>query len=209
MQWLRSAIDIALAAGITRNEIHTLVATAPPPARPLVDADIPWPVDPDHVVYDEVPRGLLTLADAAAKYGVTRNRLGVAVHRGLIPRAGRIRGTGRRGLRHLISENALRRYLKLDPALPESAEDQSDAVEAQPQIEVAELPYYDELPEGLITLTEGARRYGIRSRRIHRWLSQGRISRMGYLRGRGPQGGYVVLSESELAALVEQEQPNR
>ena len=58
-EWLRSAINQALASGITRREIFTMVATAP-----------------------------------AARYGVRRNTLEVALFRGNIPRAGRIKGHG-------------------------------------------------------------------------------------------------------------------
>ena len=86
-EWLRSAINQALASGITRREIFTMVATAPPPARP-------WPDDPNRIIYDEVPEGPLTLTDAAARYGVRRNTLEVALFRGNIPRAGRIKGHG-------------------------------------------------------------------------------------------------------------------
>lgn len=202
---MRSAIDIALAAGVTRNEIFNLVATAPPPASQPTNVDMAWPVDPDRLVYDEVPQGLITLTDAASKYGVTRNRLGVAVHRGLIPRAGRIRGSGHSGLRHLVSESALRRYLGLEPAVHEAVEDRAETAEAQPRPQIIGLPYYEELPAGLITLVEGARKYGIPTRRIHQWLRRGKIGRMGYLRGKSPQGGLVVLAESELVALVDRE----
>ena len=90
-----------------------MVATAPPPPPR------PWPDDPDRIIYNEVPEGLLTLTDAAAKYGVRRNTLAVALHRGVIPRAGRIPGYGQGGLRHLVPEAALRRYLGLDPEPPE------------------------------------------------------------------------------------------
>ena len=65
-----------------------MVATASsPPARP-------WPDDSNRIVYGEVPEGLLTLTDAAARYGVRRNTLEVALFRGNIPRAGRIKGHG-------------------------------------------------------------------------------------------------------------------
>ena len=49
---------------------------------------------PNRIIYDEMPEGLLTLTDAAARYGVRRNTLEVALFRGNIPRAGRIKGHG-------------------------------------------------------------------------------------------------------------------
>ena len=203
-EWLRSAINHALARGVTRREIFTMVATAPPPPpRPYpADAGTPWPDDPDRIVYDEVPAGLLTLTDAAAKYGVRRNTLEVALHRGKIPRAGRITGHGQGGLRHLVSEAALLRYLGLDPE-PAEASNATDAEPAaQPRPAPDDLPFYDELPAGLITRTEAARQYGVPASRIRHWMRTGRITHMGYLRGGSPQGGYVLLVEAELAALA-------
>ena len=199
---LRSAIYHALAMGIPRRDIFTMVATAPPPSPSiLADDDEAWPNSPDAIVYDEVPAGLLTLADAATKYGVRHNTLEVALFRGNIPRAGRLRGSGYGGLRNLVSEAALRRYLNLPP---EEGVAPDAGPEPLPRRLVAgeKLPIYDALPEGLITLQEAARRYGVPARRISNWVQRGRLTRMGYLRGRSPQGGYVALVEAELAALV-------
>ena len=84
VEWLRSAINHALARGVTRSAIYTMVATAPPPRPYAADANAAWPTDPDRIVYDEVPAGLITLPDAAAKYGVKPGRLNVAVFRGMI-----------------------------------------------------------------------------------------------------------------------------
>ena len=171
-----------------------MVATAPPPpARP-------WPDDPNRIIYDEVPEGLLTLTDAAARYGVRRNTLEVALFRGNIPRAGRIKGHGYSGLRHLVSEAALRRYLGLDPEPAEASNATDAGAAAQPRPAPDDLPLYDELPEGLITLTEAARQYGVPATRIRSWMRTGRITHMGYLRGGSPQGGHVLLVEAELAA---------
>ena len=195
-EWLRSAINHALASGITRREIFTMVATAPPPPPRS------WPDDPDRIIYDEVPAGLLTLTDAAARYGVRRNTLEVAVFRGIIPRAGRIKGHGQGGLRHLVSEAALRRYLGLDPE-PAEASNATEAVpESQPRPAPDGLPLYDERPEGLITLAEAARKYGVPTNRLRNWMRTGRVTHMGYLRGGSPQGGYVLLVEAELEALA-------
>ena len=198
VEWLRSAINHALARGVTRSAIYTMVATAPPPRPYAADANSAWPADPDRIVYDEVPAGLITLPDAAAKYGVKPGRLNVAVFRGMIPRAGRLRGPGQRGGKHLVPENALRRYLGLDPdAKPDDARPT-----AQPRASDNDLPLYNELPEGMITLPDAARKYGASADRIRWWIKAERIARMGYLRGGSPQGGYVLLVEAELAALL-------
>ena len=204
-EWLRSAINNALAMGLTRREIFTMVATAPPPPPGpyLAERQSPWTDDPANVVYDEAPAGLLTLAEGAKKYGVRYNTLSVALFRGTLPKAGRIRGYGHSGLKHLVSEAALRRYLGLPP---EEIADGPDAEpEAQPQLATTDRPIYDELPDGLITLPEAARKYGesgATSRRLHRWVGRERLTHMGYLRGATPQGGYVLLVEAELEALM-------
>ena len=198
VEWLRTAIDQALAGGITRSAIYTMVATAPPPRPYAADANAAWPADPDRIFYDEVPAGLITLTDAAAKYQVKRGRLNVAVFRGMIPRAGRLRGRGQRGGKHLVPENALRRYLGLDP---EPRPDDAGPA-AQPRVSVDDLPFYNELPEGMIPLPHAARKYGLPADRLRWWVRAKRLARMGYLRGGSPQGGYVLLVEAELVALL-------
>ena len=97
-----------------------------------------------------------------------------------------------------MPENALRRYLGLDPdARPDDARPT-----AQPKASDNDLPLYNELPEGMITLPDAARKYGASAGRIRWWIEAERIARMGYLRGGSPQGGYVLLVEAELAALL-------
>ena len=103
---LRSAIAEALAAGISRQEIFAMVSTVPlqPHSR-----------QGDALLYDETPAGLISLPDAARKYKLRNNTLNVAMHRGLLTSAGYIKGRGGGGYRHLVSEAALRHYLKLPP----------------------------------------------------------------------------------------------
>ena len=224
IEWLRSAIDQALAAGVTRRHIHHLVAIAPPPKVRGTDPGSSWPDDPSQLIYDEVPRGLVTLADAAEKYGVRTNTLTVAIFRGNLPRAGRLRGRGYGGTQHLVAEDALRRYLGLESEISDVAQERDEDQDAQSQLAPDDpsfhweaeprpapddLAIHAELPEGWITLLEGARRYDVPVTRVRNWVRTGKLTRMGYLRGKGPQGGLLLLSESELAALVEQERPNR
>ena len=115
---LRSAINHALAAGVTRGEIFSMVAAAPPPsATPET-----WPHRPGEVEYDEAPAGMTTPADAALKYGVRHNTLSVAVYRGMLHVAGRItrrHGGGKTGGRALtvVAEAALRHYHELPDGL--------------------------------------------------------------------------------------------
>lgn len=223
IEWLRSAIDQALAAGVTRRHIHHLVAIAPPPTVRGTDPGSSWPDDPSQVIYDEVPRGLLTLADAAEKYGVRTNTLTVAIFRGNLPGAGRLRGRGYGGTQHLVAEEALRRYLGLEPEISDVAQDRDEDQDAplqpapgdpsiheevEPRPAPDDLAIHEELPEGWVTLLEGARRYDVPVTRMRNWVRTGKLTRMGYLRGKGPQGGLLLLLESELAALVAQQQLN-
>ena len=207
-EWLQAAISQALTAGVTRKQMHLMVATAPPPKVRAASPENDWSDDPLQIMYDEVPDGLLTLAEAAAKYQVRHNTLTVAIFRGNLPRAGRIRGRGYGAMQHLVSEVALRRYLGLDPEMPEAAEDQSEKQEAQPHPAANDLVLHDELPEGCITLIEGAHRYGIPILRMRNLVRRYRLTKMGYLRGRGPQGGALLLLEAEVAALYEAEPPD-
>lgn len=207
-EWLQAAINQALAAGVTRKQMHLMIATAPPPKVRAASPENDWSDDPMQIMYDEVPDGLLTLADAAAKYQVRHNTLAVALFRGNLPRAGRIRGRGYGAMQHLVSEVALRRYLGLDPEMPEAAEDQSEEQEAQPHPAADDLVLHDELPEDCITLTEGARRYSIPVRRMRNLVRRCRLTKMGYLRGKGPQGGALLLLEAEVAALDEAVPPD-
>ena len=95
VEWLRTAIDQALARGVTRSAIHTMVATAPPPRWSYAeDANADWPTDPNRIFYNEAPAGLITLPDAAAKYGIKPGRLNVAVFRGMIPQRRSLAGAG-------------------------------------------------------------------------------------------------------------------
>lgn len=166
----------------------------------------------------------MTLAEAEAKYGVRTNTLTVAIFRGNLPRAGRLRGRGYGGTQHLVAEEALRRYLGLEPDISGAAQDRDEAKAAQiqaapddpsvheepePQPAPDDLAIHEELPEGWITLLEGARRYGVPVQRMRNWVRTGKLTRMGYLRGKGPQGGLLLLLESELMTLAEQAQPNR
>ena len=61
--------------------------------------------------------------------------------------------------------------------------------------------FYTELPPGLITVANAARKYGLNRFTIHKWVSRGRVRRMGRLRGH-VNGGYVLVSEDELAAYI-------
>ena len=65
-----------------------------------------------------------------------------------------------------------------------------------------ELPIYDELPEGLISVPLAIRKYRLRPRTVQDWVKLGRIDLRGRLKAPAPRGGYLVVSEAELVAYM-------
>ena len=193
---LRAAIDHAIAAGVSRRQIFAMVARAPPPP-PREN----WPNDPSEIVYDEVPAGMITLADAAQKYKVRHNTLNVAVSRERLPVAGSVtipNRSGKSGGRkhRVVPEAAVRHYLGLPPDPDDSPDDELDRVPG-----LHELPIYTEAPEGLITATAAAQKLGMPVQRVHEWVRNGVLARMGYLRD-GRQGRSALLVvEQEVTVL--------
>ena len=172
-----------------------MVATAEPaPPRET------RPNRPGDVIYEEVPAGLITLADAAEKYQVRHNTLNVAVSRGMLPIAGRTtrrHGFGKSGgERHnVVSEAALRRYLGLPP---EPAAPTDNGGRPWPDA----LLIYDAAPEGMISVPAAARKYRVPANRLHQWIQGDRLARQGYLRdGRRGRSALLVV-EAEVAAMA-------
>ena len=185
---LRAAIDRALADGIPRRDIFAMVAAAsPPPPREAVD--------PNGIIYEEVPSGLIALADAAEKYGLRHNTLRVAIFRGLLPTAGSVRGPNRR-LRQLVPEAALRHYLWLPPDDMETA---TDLPQSEPRSE--QLRRYNTAPEGMITFPHAVRKYNVSTGWLRYQLFLGGLEPMGYLWDQGTRSA-VLLLESEVQRLA-------
>ena len=61
---------------------------------------------------------------------------------------------------------------------------------------------YTELPPGLITLPDAAKKFDIPKSRIREWALKGQIKTFGRLRGRAPGGGFLVLMEEEVAEHI-------
>ena len=59
-----------------------------------------------------------------------------------------------------------------------------------------------ELPEGLITVPDAGRKYGISRRTIQGWVRTGRLELCGRLRGSARGGGYMVVNETELVTYM-------
>ena len=65
-----------------------------------------------------------------------------------------------------------------------------------------DVPIYTELPDGLITVPEAGRKYGISRRTIQGWLRNGKIELRGRLRGSARGGGYMLVNEEEMVAYM-------
>ena len=101
----------------------------------------------------------------------------------------------------MVAEAALRHYLGLPPE-PEGMPDGDDA--AAPNVRTTTLPTYYELPEGLITVSDAARKFDVPTARLHWWANDAKIARMGYLRDPSRRGrSALLLSEAEVAAIIE------
>lgn len=187
---VRSAIDRALAAGVSRREIFAMVAAMPMPA--------PFPqdeIDPGSITYDETPEGLIALVDAVEKYGVGHDALAAAVNQGLLPAAGWVEASGDVSQsQQLVPEAALRHYLNLPP----SPEDQERAIASGSD----DSREYSALSEAMITLPGAARKYGIPVDHLQRWLRNARLTRVGYLRDSSGERGSVLLMEADVLALI-------
>ena len=69
------------------------------------------------------------------------------------------------------------------------------------EIDVEDLPIYDELPEGLIDLPTAAKNTGRSTGTIRMWIRNGRLVAVARLRAGAPGGGYLVVREDDLAHI--------
>ena len=65
-----------------------------------------------------------------------------------------------------------------------------------------DYPIFTELPEGLITVPDAGRKYGISRRTIQTWIRTGRLELRGRLRGSARGGGYMLVDESDLVLYM-------
>ena len=116
---LRDAIEDALVAGVvTRNEILDMVATTNTPgaknghafAEPNSGAD-------ELPIYTELPEGMIDLPSASKKYGISIRTLQSWVHRGKLPRRGKLRARSPGG-GYIVTEEAQILYCRDNPRKP-------------------------------------------------------------------------------------------
>ena len=61
-----------------------------------------------------------------------------------------------------------------------------------------DVPIYTELPEGLITVPDAAKKYGINHSTLRSWLRRDYLQLCGRLKAPSPGGGYAVIDEHQL-----------
>ena len=91
---LREAIGVALAAGVSENEILSMVAIA---TADYYEPELPGFEVSGLPIYTELPDGLIDLSNAAKKYNCTPERFRRWVYRGYLEERGRLRGPGPNG----------------------------------------------------------------------------------------------------------------
>ena len=66
---------------------------------------------------------------------------------------------------------------------------------------------YEKLPDGAIDLPSAARKYGVNSETMRRWLDKGKVPVIGRLRGPAQGGGFLVMWEDDLVRYINQPVP--
>ena len=66
------------------------------------------------------------------------------------------------------------------------------------------LPFYDEVPAGLIPVSAAARKYGIPRSTLGSWLAYGHLRRVGRMAGAAPGGAIVLISVADLERHIAQ-----
>ena len=79
----------------------------------------------------------------------------------------------------------------------------NDRVDVDPGQNETSLPMFDELPEGLIDLPAAASKYARSRHTLHAWVRQGRLPVVARLKGPARGGGFLLVSESAVVALLE------
>ena len=212
---LGSAVAEALAAGISAEEMITIIATALSTqngdmgkARENQEAATSYdlPDVPDaSTVFNELPEGLITIPEAAEKHGIPKGTILTWVRLGRVTCQGTVKkGQGAPLL--VVRESEL---LECKDA-PKSKDggppnDAHIPPELIPLVEECEefqalnpLAVYNELPPGLITLSDAARKYGLNHMTIRNWVRKGALKTYGRLKGSAKGGGFILINEADL-----------
>ena len=110
--YLRTAVETALASGVSENEILSMVATV---AADAEQPELPGFEDEGLPLYTELPPGLIDLATAAKRYSRSPSLLRMWVYRGHLEERGRLRGPGQNGGAIVVCEQDLLERINAPP----------------------------------------------------------------------------------------------
>ena len=102
--YLRTAVETALASGVSENEILSMVSSA---TADYFEPELPGFEHPGLPIYDELPAGLIDLVTAADRYERSNKVLRAWIYRGHLKALGRLRGRGRNGGSLVVCEQDL------------------------------------------------------------------------------------------------------
>ncbi len=71
-----------------------------------------------------------------------------------------------------------------------------------PGFEDPGLPFYTELPNGLIDLATAAKNHGCTVHRLRTWVHKGHLQVQGRLRGPAPGGGLLLVAEEQVKSRL-------
>ena len=179
---LRGTIRSFLESGYTQGDLFDVVTTATAeldrPARGE-NPRVPKVVQ----VFDRVPPHLITVAAAVKEFHVTRQAIYQWIQQGKLSEAGILRcsDSGQWNVT-LLSRRAVA----------------NEAAHAGKQAEI-----YREPPDGLMTATEAAERFGISRGTVRSWIDRGHIRERGRLRDGSPGTPPSLISVKDVLHMLE------
>lgn len=99
--------------GLSLDDMASMITAAKNESQPSNGAQ---PKDPDDVIYEpgELPEGLIDLPSASRKYGIPVKTLRSWVHRGKLPRCGRLKARAAGG-GYIVVQDAMIQYCRDNP----------------------------------------------------------------------------------------------
>ena len=173
---LRDALEAALAAGTSREEIQEMLQTIPQ----LTLTEPPYP-DVVQVYHDDLPEGLIDVPSAAGKYRRSRQTIYSWIASGMVDVVGLLEHT--HGTSKVLRE--------------------TDLAELVSGSRSGDTPVFSELPPDAIELRAASKKYGVPLSTIWSWVKAGHISVTGRIkRPRIPGTPATIVSESQFAIHV-------
>ena len=143
-------------------------------------------------IFDELPEGLITVADASRKYGFLLGTVRNWIRKGYIPAVARLKGPAVGGGFILVRECDFLDY-KDQPrkkGVPKGSHLPDD------------LAVYDITPLGLIDLQSAAQKYGLQLPTLRNWVTLGKVKAVGRLRRWSGHRGQRLVRESDLQVYL-------